>query len=193
MWNTCSGWMELELTLLSIRRTSPYLPLHHNLNHSLPFRHFSSLLLFFLLLPNLGGVGVAGLKLRGLWGQYDWAQVRGWAAIGWLMGGQAASSCPHLTPGGHRPSYPAPFTPRVPPKTQPTWPSASALTQNAPISCFFLQILRASSKFWIFSIIDNNLHQFRGRRHLEDLSVNIRMRTSKNLPHLHLASPPLEK
>ena len=96
MWNTCSGWMELKLTLLSIRRTSPYLPLHHNLNHSLPFRHFSSLLLFFLLLPNLGGVGVAGLKLRGLWVQYDWAQVRGWAAIGWLMGGQAASSCPHL-------------------------------------------------------------------------------------------------
>ena len=113
------------------------------------------------------------------------------AAIGWLGRPCSLSSCLASSSSGHRPSVLAHSPQRFHQKRNQlgTWPSGP-LTQNAGTSCLFLQILRASSKFWIFRIIDNNLHQFRGRRRLKDLSVNIRMQTGKNLPHLHLRSPP---
>ena len=144
--------MELELTLLSIPRTSssppqrfpasliqPHVKMAISLPHSL-----------LLLVSNFGGKGRGRPKTAG-----PVRPIRGstgcqGAAIGWLRG-QAASPRAflaglifHLRPP---PIRRGPFTPRVPPKTQPTWPSACALTQNARISCFFLQILRASSKF----------------------------------------------
>ena len=149
MWNTCTGWMELELTLLSLPRTSssppqrspaPTIQPAFEMDISLPF----SLLLLF---SNFGGKGRGRPKTAG-----PVRPIRGstgcqGAAIGWL-GGQAASrrAWPHL-PQRPPPIRRGPFTPKVPPKTQPTWPSACALTQNARISCFFLQILRARSKF----------------------------------------------
>ena len=153
MWNTCSGWMELELTLLSIRRTLS-VP-HHNLPPPQRFTAVSKwpflfLLLFFSLFPNLGGEGRGRPKTAGPVRPIRGSTCCQGAAIGWLRG-QAASPRAflaglifHLRPP---PIRRGPFTPRVPPKTQPTWPSACALTQNAWISCFFLQILRASSKF----------------------------------------------
>ena len=108
----------------------------------------------------------------------------------WVSGrGQAAS--PSTASSRQPPPIRRPFTQKVPTKTQPALGNHS-LPQNAGISCF-LQILRSRAKFQIFSIIGNNLHQFRGSRRLEDLSVNIRMQTCKNRPHLHLASPPVGK
>ena len=141
-------------------------------------------------LPQFGGEGRGRPKTAG-----PVRPIRGstgcqGAAIGWLGRPSCLSSCLASSSLRPPPIRRGPFTPKVPPKTQPTWHLAPTLTQNAGISSLFLQILRASSKFWIFSIIDNNLHQFLGRRHLEDLSVNIRMQSSKYLPHLHLTSPP---
>ena len=97
------------------------------LNDSLPFQngHFSSSFSSSLSSP-IWGEGRGRPKTAG-----PVRPIRGstgcqGAAIGWL-GGQAASrrAWPHL-PQRPPPIRRGPFTPKVPPKTQPTWHSASS-------------------------------------------------------------------
>ena len=151
MWNTCSGWMELGPFSILGNSSSPTTTLLR-LTDSLTVQNgnfSSSFLLFSSKFFGEGGLvrGVAGLKLRGLWGQYEAVQ----AAREQPLGGREAKQplvVPRLIfPRGHRPSVLAHSPQRFHQKRNQLGTRPLPLTQNAGIFCLSLQILGARSKF----------------------------------------------